>query len=179
MRVTLASIGDAVITTDTQRRVTFLNAVAESLTGWKIAEAAGQPLETVFHIVNENTRQPVESPATRVLRDGVIVGLANHTVLIAKDGTEGPIDDSAGPIKDDQGGSRGRADLPGHHRAEAAGEGVAAGGRPMSEADRRKNEFLAMLAHELRNPLAPIRNAVQSPAADGRRCAGRQLRRPR
>lgn len=103
LRVTLASIGDAVITTDAEGRVTYLNAVAESLTGWKIAAAARQPLETVFRIVSENTREPVENPATRALRDGVVVGLANHTLLIAKDGTECPIDDSAAPIRNSEG----------------------------------------------------------------------------
>jgi PAS domain S-box-containing protein len=99
LRTTLASIGDAVIATDTEGRITNLNAVAESLTGWTSGEAAGQPLERVFRIVNERTRRPVENPATRALREGVIVGLANHTVLIARDGTERPIDDSAAPIR--------------------------------------------------------------------------------
>lgn len=102
-RVTLASIGDAVITTDAQGRVTFLNPVAESLTGWAQQEAAGIALETVFRIVNENTRGTVESPTIRALRDGVIVGLANHTLLISKDGTERPIDDSAAPIRNSKG----------------------------------------------------------------------------
>jgi len=97
-RVTLASIGDAVITTDTEGRVTFLNPVAESLTGWTLDEATGISLESVFKIVNQETRQTVESPA---LRDGVIVGLANHTVLIAKDGTERPIDGSAAPLRNE------------------------------------------------------------------------------
>jgi len=99
LRTTLASIGDAVITTDTAGRVTNLNAVAESLTGWTNVEAGGQPLDAVFRIINETTRQPVESPASRALRDGMVVGLANHTVLIAKDDTERPIDDSAAPIR--------------------------------------------------------------------------------
>jgi PAS domain S-box-containing protein len=103
LRVTLASIGDAVITTDTECRITFLNAVAEALTGWSQSQAAAQPLDTVFHIVNEQTRKMVENPAKRALREGVIVGLANHTVLIGKDGTERPIDDSASPIYDGQG----------------------------------------------------------------------------
>ena len=98
-RTTLASIGDAVIATDTEGHVAFLNSVAESLTGWKQEEAKGQPLEVVFRIVNEDTRQPVENPALRALKEGTIVGLANHTILIAKDGTERPIDDSAAPIR--------------------------------------------------------------------------------
>jgi PAS domain S-box-containing protein len=99
LRTTLASIGDAVMTTDAAGRVTYLNAVAESVTGWTDAEAAGQLLENVFRIVNEHTRKTVESPTTRAIRDGVIVGLANHTVLICKDGSELPIDDSAAPIR--------------------------------------------------------------------------------
>ncbi|HET8781565.1 MAG TPA: PAS domain S-box protein [Pyrinomonadaceae bacterium] len=102
-RVTLRSIGDAVITTDIEGCITYINGVAESLTGWTQADALGQPLERVFHIVNEVTRQPVENPATRALRQGVVVGLANHTVLIKKDGTESPIDDSAAPIRNEQG----------------------------------------------------------------------------
>ncbi len=100
LRVTLASIGDAVIATDTQGRVTFLNGVAQQLTGWTQADAEGQPLETVFTILNEQTRQPVENPVEKVLRDGAVVGLGNHTVLVARDGTERPIDDSAAPIRD-------------------------------------------------------------------------------
>ena len=102
-RVTLASIGDAVITTDIEGRVTFLNPVAQSLTGWTLEEAAGQPLDSVFRIINEESRQPVESPTVRALREGVVVGLANHSLLIAKDGTERPIDDSAAPIRNDKG----------------------------------------------------------------------------
>ncbi len=101
--VTLASIGDAVISTDSDGRVTFMNAVAESLTGWTLAEALGYPLVEVFNIVNEQTREPVENPALRALREGLIVGLANHTILISKDDTERPIDDSAAPIRSSDG----------------------------------------------------------------------------
>jgi len=103
LRVTLASIGDAVITTDVQNRVTFLNGVAEDLTRWSNADAIGQPLETVFRIVNEYSRKTVENPSARALREGVVVGLANHTVLIGKDGSERPIDDSAAPVRDRDG----------------------------------------------------------------------------
>jgi PAS domain S-box-containing protein len=102
-RVTLASIGDAVIAADPKGRVTYMNAVAEKLTAWPSDEAIGRPLSDVFHIVNEKTRRRVESPATKVIREGKTVGLANHTVLIARDGSEWPIDDSAAPILVDPG----------------------------------------------------------------------------
>ncbi len=103
LRVTLRSIGDGVIVTDAESRATFLNPVAEALTGWKTEEAAGHPLLTVFPIINERTRQAVDSPVARVLATGHVVGLANHTVLIARDGTERPIDDSAAPIRAETG----------------------------------------------------------------------------
>jgi PAS domain S-box-containing protein len=99
LEVTLASIGDAVIATDAQGRVTFINAVAESLTGWPSAEAVGKGLSEVFRIINMDTRQIVENPVAKVIRLGSVVGLANHTLLIAKDGTGKPIDDSGAPIK--------------------------------------------------------------------------------
>ncbi len=99
LRVTLHSIGDGVIVTDAEGRVELLNPVAAGLTGWTLEEAEGQPLAGVFRIVNEQTREPVENPALRALQEGIIVGLANHTVLIAKDGTERPIADSAAPIR--------------------------------------------------------------------------------
>src|SRR4051794_28572803 len=83
LRVTLASIGDGVIATDDRGRITFLNGVGESLTGWGQGEAVGQPLEDVSRIVRETTRQPAENPVARMLREGVVIGLANHTVLIA------------------------------------------------------------------------------------------------
>ncbi len=83
-RTTLACIGDAVIATDKERRVTFLNPMAQKLTGWQENQAQGVPLETVFQIVNEQTRQPVANPAVRALNEGLSVGLANHTVLIAR-----------------------------------------------------------------------------------------------
>ena len=291
LRITLLSIGDAVITTGVDARVTSMNAVAETLTGWTSADAVGRPLDEVFRIVNEETRQPVSSPATRALREGVVVGLANHTVLIRRDGGDCAIDDSAAPIRDDAGNvsgcvlifrdvseqrrverwkteqlltarllaaiiessddaiisksldgiiqtwNAGAERLFGYTAAEAVGRHIsliiprerideedriiaslkaghriehfetermrADGGRrhvsltisplkddagnvvgaskivrdmtdrkraeddlqrlaaDLSEADRRKNEFLAMLAHELRNPLAPISNAAR------------------
>jgi PAS domain S-box-containing protein len=105
-RVTLASIGDAVLVTDARARVAFLNPVAEALTGWG-QEAVGRDLGEVFRIVHEETRQPVESPVARVLREGLVVGLANHTMLLGRDGTERPIADSGAPIRDAQGNVHG------------------------------------------------------------------------
>jgi PAS domain S-box-containing protein len=99
LEVTLASIGDAVLVADTNGRVTFLNSVAERLTGWSVLAAKGRPLVEVFPIVNERTRAPVEDPVAKVLQTGVIVGLANHTVLLARNGREVPIADSAAPIR--------------------------------------------------------------------------------
>ena len=103
LQVTLSSIGDAVITTDAEGNINFLNPVAQALTGWTQEEAAGTPLDTVFKIVNEETRETVENPATKALREGLVVGLANDTLLIAKDGAERPIDDSAAPIRNAKG----------------------------------------------------------------------------
>jgi PAS domain S-box-containing protein len=101
--VTLSSIGDAVITTDVRGTVTYLNPVAESMTGWSSAQAMGEPLERVFRIINEDTRQTVDHPIGKVLRTGKTVGLANHTALIGKSGRVIPIEDSAAPIRDAQG----------------------------------------------------------------------------
>ncbi len=103
LHVTLNSIGDGVICTDSLGCVTMMNPIAEFLTGWTQHEARGERLEAVFPIVNEQTRQPVDNPVEKVLRTGVIVGLANHTVLVARDGMERPIDDSAAPIRDESG----------------------------------------------------------------------------
>src|SRR5438132_11157405 len=130
LRITLASIGDAVISADADGRLTFMNGVAESLTGWPQAEAIGRPLSDVFRIVNERTREPVENPAVRALREGTIVGPANHTILIARDGTERLIDDSAAPIRDDSGAAVGAVlvfrDITGRRGAEEAQARLAA-----------------------------------------------------
>lgn len=277
LRITLSSIGDAVIVTDVQGRVTFLNGVAEALTGWPLAEAIGRPLPAIFCIINEQTRQAVDNPALRALREGTVVGLANHTLLIARDGTERPIDDSAAPMRGKSGGmvgavlvfrdvterkrveevqarlsaiiessedaiisksldgvirswNAGAERLFGYAASEAVGRHItilippdryeeernilarlrcgervehfetvrmAKDGRRIAisltvspirdsdgrvigaskvarditerkqtdealrDADRKKDEFIALLAHELRNPLAPIRNGLQ------------------
>jgi len=103
LKVTLYSIGDAVITTDVQGRVEMLNPVAEKLTGWTQEHALGQPLPKVFNIYNEVTGEPCESPVEKVLKTGTIVGLANHTILKSRDGRQRAIDDSAAPIRNAQG----------------------------------------------------------------------------
>ena len=102
-RITLMSVGDGIISTDVDGRVEILNPVAEALTGWRQEEARGKPLEEVFRIFNEETRQPVKNPVSKVLKEGLVVGLANHTVILAREGTERPIADSAAPIRDEHG----------------------------------------------------------------------------
>ena len=101
LETTLTSIGDAVIATDVEGRISFANPVAKALLRWKGPDISGKPIGEVFRIVNEFTRQKVDSPVEKVLRTGAISGLANHTLLIAQDGTEVPIDDSAAPIAQD------------------------------------------------------------------------------
>ena len=103
LQTTLHSIGDGVIVTEAEGKVTFVNPVAERLTGWTTAEASGRLLTDMFTIVNETSREPVDNPALRALRDGTTVGLANHTILVARGGEEHPIDDSAAPIRDRSG----------------------------------------------------------------------------
>ena len=158
LAITLRSIGDAVIATDEHGRVTMANPVAEKLTGWPQAEAVGKPLDEVFRIVNEDTRAVVESPVDKVLREGGIVGLANHTVLIRRDATETAIEDSGAPILDDAGNTTGVVLVFRDATQERAAK------KALKDADRRKDEFLATLAHELRNPLAPIRQAASTAA---------------
>ena len=160
--VTLASIGDAVIVTDTGGAVMFMNPIAETLTGWTQEEALGRPLDQVFTLIDEETRRPVESPVAKVLREGGIVGLSHQSVLIARGGAEIAIDDSAAPIGRDGASIRGVVlvfhNIEERRRLERE---LRQRAEELARADRQKNEFLAMLAHELRNPLAPIDNALQ------------------
>jgi PAS domain S-box-containing protein len=154
LQVTLSSIGDAVIVTDDEGIVTFLNDVAESLVGRTLAYARGRPLADVFRIVDEQDGLPVEDPVGKALRNAAIGGLAKHTVVVRPDGSTIPVDDSAAPIRlGDRiiGAVLIFRDMSEQRRSEQA----------LLEADRRKDEFLATLAHELRNPLAPIRNAMR------------------
>jgi PAS domain S-box-containing protein len=162
LRVTLESIGDAVMAADAEGRITFMNPSACSLTGYAVEDALGESLDRVFHIVNEHSRADVESPVARVLREGVVVGLANHTILIRRDGTELAIDDSAAPIRAADGAMLGVVlvfhDVTDRRRLERS---LREHRDSLAQADRRKDEFLAMLAHELRNPLAPLLSGSQ------------------
>jgi PAS domain S-box-containing protein len=157
LAVTLASIGDCVIVTDGAGRITFMNPVAENITGWTLAEAHMRPATDVFKIINEFSREPVTSPVDKVIEHGVIVGLANHTILIRKNGREVPIDDSGAPIKDADGTICGVVlvfrDFSEHKEAERK---LQEAKEEAETANMAKDQFLAMLSHELRTPLTPV-----------------------
>ena len=145
-----------------------MNRVAESLTGWQESDALDRPLEDVFCVVSEQSRAPIENPAMKALRAEKVVELTNPALLIAKDGTERPLEDSAAPIRAANGTITGAVlvfrDVTDRKNSDeelrASEFRLRQLASDLSVADRRKNEFLAMLAHELRNPLAPIKNAL-------------------
>jgi PAS domain S-box-containing protein len=162
LATTLRSVGDAVISTDAAGVVRFMNVIAERLTGWSNTAARGQPLESVFNIFNEQTRTPVKSPVAEVLRENLIVELADNTVLRARDGTERPIEDSGAPIHGPDGEITGAVLVFRDATTDRTARRALIESRDaLREADRRKDIFLATLSHELRNPLAPIRTATR------------------
>ncbi len=162
LHTTLTSIGDAVIATDGSARVTFMNRVAENLTGWAEAEARDRRLQDVLTMVNEETRLPVENPAERALREGVVVGLANHTILIARDGVERPIDDSAAPIRDPQGKTIGVVlvfrDVTDRRQSE---QQLLTLNRDLLRTNQDLQQFSYAASHDLKEPLRTVSNYLQ------------------
>jgi PAS domain S-box-containing protein len=155
LRVTLNSIGDAVIATDAAARITLINPMAQKLTGWFEKDAIGAPITNIFRIVNETTRAAVENPVEKAIAKGTITTLANHTVLIARNGQEVPVDDSGAPIcgpkGDIQGGVLVFRDISARRQAE----------RQLRESNEQLKEFVAGAAHDLRAPLNSVNTMAQ------------------
>ena len=175
LAITLRSIGDAVVTTDAAGHVTFLNEVAAKI-GQKSLPQEPTLFRDLFKLVNEVTGEEAKDPITQALEDGKTIGLANHTALLRPDGSRVSIEDSAAPLRDEDGAIRGvvfvfkdiserrqvENDLAGARaQLETSVMDLKASEEQLRAADRRKDEFLATLAHELRNPIAPIRHAIQ------------------
>jgi PAS domain S-box-containing protein len=162
LRVTLESIADAVITTDRKGIITFVNRTGESMTGCPAAEASGRPLNEVLRLVEDSSRISVESTAAIALRDGSVATSPHSSILISRSKCEFPVEEHAAAIRDEDGAIVGAVlivrDVTQRHRLESELRVQAAA---LMETDRRKTEFLSMLSHELRNPLAPISNALQ------------------
>ena len=156
LHTTLRSIGDAVIACDIEGKVSFMNPVAEHLTGWKEQEASSRLLNEIFPIFNEETRDPVENPVDKVLRLGTIVGLANHTFLIARDGREICIDDSGAPICDSEGKMIGIVLVFRDIMERRISEGALMRAEKLAAAGR----LAASVAHEVNNPLEGLTNLV-------------------
>ncbi|HLJ28325.1 MAG TPA: CHASE3 domain-containing protein [Candidatus Angelobacter sp.] len=155
-RVTLGSIGDAVIATDERGTVIFVNPIAEELLGVKLREAQGQAIQKIFPIFNEQTRQPVENPVGKVLELGRVMGLANHTVLVRSDGKIIPIEDSAAPIFDDQKRLRGVVMVFRDVTLEKQSQEIMRKAEKLAAAGR----LAATVAHEINNPLEAVCNLV-------------------
>jgi PAS domain S-box-containing protein len=155
LRATLSCIGEAVIVADSHGQLTMMNPVAERLTGWSAEEAGGRPIEEVFRLRDELSGEAVPNPFSQDFRHRITTSPVRQIVLESRDGRRLPIDYSAAPVEDQDGRSSGVVlifrDVTQQRQAE----------QTLRDADRRKDEFLALLAHELRNPLAPIGNALQ------------------
>jgi PAS domain S-box-containing protein len=156
LRTTLDSIGDGVITCDAAGRIQMMNPVARELTGWSQSEAAGQPLEKVFHIVNEASRETVETPVSKVKRLDRIVGMANHTVLVRKDGTELNISDSGAPLRDKNGEIVGIVLVFRDITMELKTQDALVANEKLAVAGR----LAATIAHEIHNPLDSVSNLL-------------------
>ena len=159
LATTLNSIGDGVIATDTENRVVRMNPVAERITGWKLQEARARSLTEVFVVIDEETGQPIVNPADRALSEGVVVGLANHAALVARDGTRCPVADSAAPIRDAAGEVKGVVLVFRDVTAEKEAQQALSRAHSQLELSARMaslGTLAAGVGHEINNPLASI-----------------------